>query len=549
MDLAYLARVAAGNVDATAGAAPASAPVDRRPPPERAPMMPPSSSSALDRGVEGGLRYADGVASGGGDGSGAGAAGSGGFGRVRDVRDHRRASPSQSQWSSYPGAGPPLSGHGSWGGAEGVRGRDRGSSLGGAGAGELGRGGGEAGGRGAPPPGWRSRSPGDLSRHPYPPSLLSTPTRAPQLRESVSGGGGGGGGGGFGGAVGIEEMAAAPGSAGSGRGYHHGVPSRAALPSLSESSGGGGGVGGRYHEAAGPLPSAFSTPHGGRGGGGGGGGYGADGGATSPPVEERGAVGVGGLSPPFLRARDPHWPHPRAPSSAAADAADAAAEAAVAMTRLSPPPRVPWDLGSGVPSGGGGEEARARQSHEGGGGGLDALGLDRGRWPGASDDRGGYHPSRDFYGHDQRERDDVLSRGEYRPQSAQPQDQLHHRRPQQEQDPRSQQQLHSPFPSPPVLPRGDSDPGPYGGGAAAPAASRPLFSGMPGSMHPSYRPYALPGLADTMSSAGGQGAAAAAAAAAAGDRRLFTFGEVPGGSVSGGRGAAGAAAAEGARRR
>ncbi|CAM9884485.1 unnamed protein product, partial [Scytosiphon promiscuus] len=116
MDLAHQARVAArgggGRGDGDGGR-----PTERPPP-----ALPSSASSpALDR-MAGGLRYEE-VAG-------------GARGREHDPRDHPRLSRSSgllSQWGSYPGAGPPLSGHEPW--TEGSRSRDRGFSLSGAGGG------------------------------------------------------------------------------------------------------------------------------------------------------------------------------------------------------------------------------------------------------------------------------------------------------------------------------------------------------------------------------------------------------------------------------
>ncbi|CAM9293634.1 unnamed protein product, partial [Hapterophycus canaliculatus] len=128
MDLAHQARVAArGGSSSSAVGGRSDGDGDR--PSERPPLSLPSSASspALDRVARVGMssRYED--------------AGGGLRGRGHDHRDHRRLSrssgsqpqsQSHSQWSSYPGAGPPLSGHESW--MESSRSRDRGFSLSGA---------------------------------------------------------------------------------------------------------------------------------------------------------------------------------------------------------------------------------------------------------------------------------------------------------------------------------------------------------------------------------------------------------------------------------
>lgn len=426
MDLAYQARVAArgggsgGDVD--------------RPPSERPPLSLPSSVSSPALAV--GSRYEDAIG--------------GARGRTHDLRDHRRVSrssgSSQSQWSSYPGAGPPLSGHEPW--IEGSRSRDRGFSLSGAGGGPEG-----SGSAVEHPFHQYHEGQRDRDRHHYhPPSAAGAAAAAAAAAESTSrpkrmrdplGGS-------------VDDRA--PGLAGLGRGYHQGASSP--------------------WSASPPLPSVSASQQGD---------YGRSGSSPQHPAESvgGGAVGIVGASsspPPLLRGRDPQWPPPppQAPSSSSA------AEAAIAMTRLSPPP--PWDLKPSV------GDARLRQhqqdyresTHAAG------LGLPRERpWPGSGtsypDQLRGLYP------------DDPHLRGSPAPE-------FHHEPPQQHQDRLAR--LRSFLPPVPEAPLGRASPlrmdreegeaaGLYGTGARPPLVS----AGMSDAERLPYAP--LPRLVESV---GGPGA-------------------------------------------
>lgn len=367
----------------------------------------------------------------------------GGAGPVHDYRDHRRASPCQSQWSSYPGAGPPLTGDMAM--AEGFGGQYGASLLGGGGDNESSGADkdGEGGGQSAPPPGWRVPSTDQTSYQQLHPSM-SARTRATRMRHPAGGGG----------VAGIDDLPATW-KVDVGIGYLHDTFSA------------GGGGGGRHRETR-SLPSTLAPLQGGE--------YGRA--TLSPSMDGRGAAGIDATLP-SLGVRDPHR-----------QSHAAAVERALAMARLSPPPS--WDLESGGRSG-----VAARPSQVGGG--LASFGLGGNQCSGTGNRTGGPGAYTDFdydleLCHDDQLQGGSPVRDQHHRQSSQPQSH-------QQQDHDSQ--LTSVFSSagtavaPSRFGRGGSDLRPYSAGL------RPRFQGVAGSARPSY---SFPELVEAVAAVGDQAA-------------------------------------------
>lgn len=194
------------------------------------------SSSGLDKEKTAASGYVD-IDGGGG----------GGDGKVLDYRDHRRGSFSHPRRSSYPGAGPPLSGHAPWM-AVGSRAADRLSLVGGTDG--ANRSGAEDRGGGGPAARLKLQPRDESSSCLEYPSVFSTPTRAKRMKLPAGGG-----------CVDdvVSEPLPAPWPLSTGREPPgHGTSYWAPLPSLPVS---GGGWCGR----AGCPPSTFASPQG-RGG-------------------------------------------------------------------------------------------------------------------------------------------------------------------------------------------------------------------------------------------------------------------------------------------